>query len=406
VETDSVEIRTFPYPYRAMFAICSDLDLTPNRHVYWEILRFLNTGQTTAIGPGVELEVGNSIYFDMPSEQFSYWNTDDTGREMIRTLIHSGHVDCLHSYGDLAVTRAHVGRALEELVRHDCRLEVWVDHGLAATNLGADIMRGHGDIPGHEAYHADLTIGQGVRYVWRGRVTSVIGQDAPASLNGTFTFRHPISSAKTASKELAKRWLGRCGNAKYTMHGPNRTLQEVRLRDGSMVQEFLRCNSHWAGVSCGEHPGGIGQVVTQQMLDRLTDRRGVCILYTHLGKTSNPHVSFPPSALAAFRRLAATYHQGRVLVTTTRRVLRYLRLRNQVHWSVRHRGRLLIIDVQLNDEVSSEDLAGLTFYLPAGCSCEVSVNGTIVDRCKMNPPDESGRVSVSYPWKCLEFPQL
>jgi hypothetical protein len=79
-----VQLRPFPYPYRAMLAICSDLDETPDRHAYWEIMRFLNTTEETTMGPGVGLEVGNSIYFDMPPEQFAYWNTDDAGREMIR----------------------------------------------------------------------------------------------------------------------------------------------------------------------------------------------------------------------------------------------------------------------------------------------------------------------------------
>jgi hypothetical protein len=51
-----------------MLAIRSDLDGTPDRHVYWEIMRFLNTTETTAMGPGVGLEVGNSTFFDMPPD--------------------------------------------------------------------------------------------------------------------------------------------------------------------------------------------------------------------------------------------------------------------------------------------------------------------------------------------------
>ncbi|NLX13830.1 MAG: hypothetical protein GXY44_09295 [Phycisphaerales bacterium] len=58
----SVQLRRFPYPYQAMLAICSDLDETPDRQTYWEIMRFLNTTETTSMGPGVGLEVGNSIY--------------------------------------------------------------------------------------------------------------------------------------------------------------------------------------------------------------------------------------------------------------------------------------------------------------------------------------------------------
>ena len=72
MEGTEVKLRSYPYPYRAMLAICSDLDETPDRHVYGDIMRFLNTMEDTAMGPGVGLEVGNSIYFDMPPDQFAY----------------------------------------------------------------------------------------------------------------------------------------------------------------------------------------------------------------------------------------------------------------------------------------------------------------------------------------------
>jgi hypothetical protein len=102
---DVAQVRRFPYPYKAMVAICSDLDGTPDRDHYLNIVRFLNTEDETPAGKGVGLEVGNTIYFDMPDNQFAYWNTDDLGREIVRKLIHSGHIDCFHSFGDLATTR-------------------------------------------------------------------------------------------------------------------------------------------------------------------------------------------------------------------------------------------------------------------------------------------------------------
>jgi hypothetical protein len=195
-------IRPYPYPFKAILAICSDLDETPDRHSYWSLMQFLNGRMTGPLGPGVGLEVGNSIYFDMPPGQFSYWGTDDYGRAMIQALIRSGHVDCLHSFGDLATSRAHAGRALEELARHDCRIAVWVDHAVAPTNFGSDIMNGFGDVLGHPAYHADLTTSYGVRYVWRGRVTSVVGQDRPSSLRGVWSGRRPLASLRTMAKEF------------------------------------------------------------------------------------------------------------------------------------------------------------------------------------------------------------
>ena len=269
-----VGVRPFPYPYRAMLAICSDLDETPDRHVFWEIARYLNSSDATPMGAGVDLEVGNSIYFDMAPDQFAYWNTDDRGRAMVQELVRSGHIDCIHSYGDLATTRAHAARALEELQRHGCRLEVWIDHAVAPSNFGADIMRGHGDVPGAGVYHADLTCGFGVRYVWRGRITSAIGQDLPRSLRDVFDRGHAVASARTLAKEWAKGWLGRLGNRKYAIHAPNEALRPVRLRDGRPVWEFLRVNPYWGGVDEAATAAGLAEVLSPRFLDTLVRRGG------------------------------------------------------------------------------------------------------------------------------------
>lgn len=409
----SVRLRPLPYPYRAMLAICSDLDETPDRRVYWEIMRFLNTTRETAMGPGVGLEVGNSVYFDMPSDQFAYWNTDDTGREMIRSLIRSGHIDCLHSYGDLATTRGHAGKALEELARHDCKLQVWVDHGTAATNFGADIMRGHGDEPGHEAYHADLTIDYGIQYVWRGRVTSVTGQDVPGCRMGIFHARHPLASGRTLLKEAVKQTLARAGDRKYAMHGRNETLRPAMLRDGRPVHEFMRCNPHWGGVSSCDQGRHTGEVLTDDFLTRLVERGGTCILYTHLGKIDDPSVPFNEKAVPAFRRLADEFHAGRILVTTTRRLLGYCCAVRRLHvrstWN--EKGVHIDVDTTNGPEtapggLSEADLAGLTFYVSDPGPTRVTIDGRKIESLRCNPSDHTGRPSVSLTRPELEFPSL
>ncbi len=320
----------FPAPFRAALAICSDLDETPDAETYFELMRFLNTTEQTAMGPGIGLEIGNSIYFDMPPGHFSYWNTSEEHRGMIRTLIKSGHIDCLHSFGDLATTRAHAERALRELESHGCRLPVWVDHSKAPTNFGPDIMRGHGDEPGHPAYHADLTLAHGVRYVWRGRVTSVIGQNLPCSLGGIADRADLPGSTKTVLKEGVKQVLARCGSRKYALHAANRVSQPAQLRDGTRVVEFLRCNPHRGGVSSCDTGDGIAEVLSQKFLDRLVNRGGVCILYTHLGKLAGKR-KFGAETVDAFRRLAACA-RDRIFVATTSRLLDCLSAGGKAPW--------------------------------------------------------------------------
>lgn len=412
VHAGSVRPRRFPYPYKAMLAICSDLDETPDARVYEQSMRFLNTTRDTIMGEGVGLEVGNTIYFDMPSDQFAYHTTDDRGREMIRALIRSGHIDCLHSFGDFATTRDHAARAIDELARHDCRLQVWIDHAVAPSNLGADIMCGLGDVPGSPVYHADLLSDYGIGYVWRGRVTSVIGQDVPRSLGRLFTLRHPIASARTLAKEAVKGVLGRRdpdGSSKYAMHGPNALTRIITLRDGRPMTEFIRFNPHYRGVDRADTARGIAEVLTDDMLDCLVDRGGIGILYTHLGKVVRPEEPFEEATRRAFRRLAEYERSGRILVTTTRRLLGYRQAREYAVVQVAQGVDGTRIRVRRPADrpgvcLTPEDLDGLTFYVdhPERVLFDLDGRGDVRPVC--NPPDETGLSSVSVPWRRLEYP--
>jgi len=397
-----------------MLAICSDLDETPDRAVYALIAKYLNTTATTSMGPGVGLEVGNTIYFHMPPGQYSYWGTDDRGREMARALMHSGHIDCLHSYGDLATTRRHAGESIEELNKYDCKLQVWVDHSQAPTNFGPDIMVGRGDLPGSEVYHADLTLAYGIRYVWRGRTTAQTGQNAARDVRA-FTplcdLRHPIAGGRTVAKEFVKIALGRRGNPQWEMHAANRSHRVTRLRDGQPVWEFLRSNPYWAGTGQGDTAEGIGRVLSQRMLDGLVAREGVCILYTHLGKVRDPRVPFGPAARDAFARLARADDDGRLLVTTTVRLLRYLTMRDCVRYSVKRRGEGAIVTIESIEDAAfgpripaADELQGLTFVAPRGGPVEVY---DPAGRAIPTQSVDSGEAQhVSIPWRRLEFPDL
>lgn len=411
----SVTLRSWPYPYEAALAICSDLDETPTAGDYFDMMRLLNTTEPTRLGRGVGLEVGNSIYFDMPPSQFSYWNADDRARASVRSLIQSGHVDCLHSFGDLAATRAHAGRALDELARHDCALKVWIDHAVAPSNFGADIMRGSGDVERSAAFHADLTCGFGIEYVWRGRVTSVIGQDVPRRLGGIARWRHPAASSVTAAKEAAKGWLARAGSPKYDSHRTNDLVWTSRLRSGQPVYEFLRANPSWAGISVYETADGLGEVVTSAFLRTLVARGAACILYTHLGKMREPGRMLAASARQALERTADAFSSGRLLVTTTTRLLDFCRARRSVAWTAQAiDGDRVNIDIRTPSfsSISSirpaDDrwLAGLTFQVADPARTTLTVDGRRALTIRQNPKDASGRASISVPWPRLDFPGL
>jgi hypothetical protein len=403
--------RDFPYPFRAMMSLCSDLDETPDEAVYRETIRFLNGTKHTPMGPGLGLEVGNTMYFDMPREQFSYWNAGEGGREIVRALMRSGHIDCLHSFGDLAISRAHAERALEELERHGCKLRVWVDHGVAPSNFGSDIMRGTGDVPGAATYHADLTFGYGVRYVWRGRVTSVVGQEVPRRLMSIFDAAHPMKSGKTLVKEWVKDLLAETVGGRYAMHAGNAVLREVTLRDGRCIREFIRCQPHFAVVSSGDTADGLGSVLTPEVLDLLEERGGMCILYTHLGKSADRERPLRGESVAALHHLAERVRAGRILLTTTRRLLEYAGSRRTHRFRVAREDDWALVHIEgPNGEESTgrEDgaLDGLTFYVDDPEKTRLFFNGRERSDLRRNPPDETGRRSVSVPWIPLRLPEI
>jgi hypothetical protein len=384
-----------------MLAICSDLDGTPDSRTYFETLKYLNTDRMTALGPGVGLEVGNTIYFDMPPSEFSYWNTDDAGRALIAERIQSGHIDCLHSYGDGATRRRDVQRALDALARQKVCLNVWIDHGRAPTNFGKDIMQGRGDIPSSAAYHADVSCDFGIQFVWLGRVTSVIGQNRSWRLSGIYNPQRRFRSMLTALKEAAKGLGGAIGSAKYAMHPRNRILREARLRDGRRVLEFMRCNPHWRGSGDGATADGIAEVLKPAMLDRLVERQGVSILYTHLGKPRRSPPAFSSQTARAFERLASYVNDKKILVATTRRVLAYLRaVDDLVVKAERLHGRSII---HLASRYP-KDLGGITLYTEDADRAVLTVNGAPAERFDRHPPDRLGRGSISIPWTKLEYP--
>ena len=50
------------------------------------------------------------------------------------------------------------------------------------------------------------------------------------------------------------------------------------------------------------------------------------------------------------------------------------------------------------------DLDGCTVYVPDPARARLSVNGTVAPRAAANPPDHTGRPSLSLPWPRLAFP--
>jgi hypothetical protein len=398
-----VSLRKYPYPYQAMLTICSDLDETPSKEIYFETARYLNTMEDTLLGKGVGLEVGNTIYFDMPEHNFSYTNTDDDGRHKIQQLIQSGHIDCLHSFGDFVTNREQINKYWSAIRQGERKIEVWVDHAQAATNLDNDIMQGEGAEIGKPAYHTDLTVQSGsLPFIWKGRVTSCVAQNAQRSYASIFNRKQFKASSKTILLEFIKGWFARLGNKKYAMHKANKVLRKTTLIDGTPALEFMRCNPSWGGVSMFDTARGIHNVLTVSVLNTLVKGQGCSIFYSHLGKVCSPQAPFSKQTRQAFELLASYQHKQQVLVTTTRRLLGYNRTVGELDFVVKQQGDET--QIHLTTDYYGEDLNGLTWHVEEPEKITLYINGEKHLNLQLNQADQTKRSSVSIAWLPLNYP--
>jgi len=195
------------------------------------------------------------------------------------------------------------------------------------------------------------------------------------------------------------------------MHGQNEVLRETKLRSGNHVMEFIRSNPYWGGVEHGATADCFENVLTKSIFDRLCEREGILILYTHLGKSSTPDLPFGNGTRNAFSLLARYRREGKILVTTTRRLLGFCASvwKTRIAAAINDGKTSVFLEVEEGNGDSRslpQDLAGYTIYAPDPDKTRVFVNKREVLQLDCNGPDHTGRTSISIPWPSLQFPSI
>jgi len=416
--SSDVMLRAFPYPYRAALTICSDIDQTQTCAEFMEIQRFLNTKQLTTVGEGVGLEIGNSFYFYDQKQEFSFFTHNALARHIIIDMIHAGYIDCIHSYGDAAMQRDQVLYALDALNQADCKLDVWINHYGAPSNVSRtfEFRLGicQGDNPTSPIYHTDVTLDYGVRFFWTGAITRIVGQSAlrsPYPLMTTFKQCDRLRSTLDFAKETRKMLLGLLGNTRYTLQRHNQLMQVIHLRDGRKVYDFNRYCYHPVNIQQGATSRGLAHAIAPHALNTLKHVQGYMVVYTHLSKNSDCPDVMAPETVTALRNLEQEYRSGSIYVTTTSKLLNYHQAHHYLDWSVHTAGEHLHIIINaLEDPIqgpfipSMRHLQGITFYVPNRDQVDVSIQDRQILDLQRNPVDASGRESVTIPFTRLNFP--
>jgi len=398
---DAVELRKFPYPYKAALTICSDLDYTFTMERFLEMQRYFES---------LGLEIGDTFWmYSNTRGHISYFDgvtlENSKDAEQIRKLVRAGYLDCLHTYGNFqrtgGFTREKAVAAIEEMDKAGMKVDVWVNHGdeYNMQNLSKDVASMRGAVPEAAEYHIDLTVKYGIKFVWNTELTDVIGQDRPIRLDeeGPVGWRDPLATVITVAKaHLGKKTIG-------TLTRENRLLRSLALDDGTKVYVFRRYGTwaHGGIAACRDH---IGQL-SSETLDTLVANEGYMIIYSHLGNG----YPWDKEVRSAFQRLARRQSEGHIYVSTTSKLLNYNLVHNGLVWESETSpdGSVNIWIAKVKDELfgdfvpSEADLQGITFYTPNPDGTRMYIQEKEVEALQRNPEDSLGRSSVSIPLRRL-----
>lgn len=400
----AISLRKFPYPYQSMFALCSDVDHAVSLDAYVDLMRFLNSTETSCYGDGLGLELSNSFWFynALQDDQISYWagvsSKETAFAPVCRALWASGHLDALHTYGnfnDGGFERHLAQRALEELDRHGASVPVWINHGndnntqKIGTYAGCDGAR-----PESPAYHLDLLAESGARFFWAGRTTHVAGQSAEFSVGNQLQQKLQKLVLKTKYRKIQR----------PLPDPPNRLLIQTEMADGRQILEFQRFISRLGEVKNTDLPD-LGLQLSEGNLKSLINSGGFMLLYTHMNENLPEKAPLPASVVQGFQRLKSFSDQQDILVTTASRLLGYADLIQHLEWVVKEMAGELQIHVARDDHrpLSEKDLMGLCFFTPSPSKTTLFADGKPIT-VRVNLQDSTGRTSLSVPWQPLDFP--
>lgn len=441
VPEEQILLRAFPYPFKAALAFSNDVEGIETPEEFIAIQRYLCTRKTTPWGKGLGMEIGASVNcFDVsgvseftifkselrtdtlisfyddkgdslipPDTTIDYslnFNGIPPGRQVIADFIKAGYLDAINGYGffgEAGFKREYAELTAEFFNNTGLTVPVWMNLPAESSYqcLGRKPKQ-QGDNPGSECYHADILPAFGVRYLNFADHTAMIGLEAEEGIDRWLKKQAEfVKSAWTSTRDM-----------KIDLNWNNRLLNEYTLDDGRKFFRFRSfINPEGIIPEGGFDVNYLAKQLSDEILDRLIEVEGYMILHTRLGDNESYAEWIPSEARAALANLARRFENGEIMVTTSSRLLDYYIVSEILDWTWTKKGDAYIIEINkqpletsVNFEITREVLQGLTFYTPAPEKTRIIFEGAVITPMDINIEEESGRSSVSIPWKWLTFP--
>ena len=448
----NVGLRDFPYPYGAMAALINDCDNTTPRS-FERYHRFLNTRGETIYGPGLGLDISDSVFMYTAAADYNQVMTYFLGAgdgelkdaRRIERYIRCGWIDALHSYGDFSssggaspegpqpgeaaqeaaqpggasylFTRELAAGAAGALRRDGIFPLIWTDHGnegnvqnFGSYGIESSARYKRGDSPySRDYYHSDITLAGGLKYIWNAKDSSRFGYGFP------LTARTLRDGRKLWS---FSRYTG--GGGSNGSGGGDDADNSRNSNNGSGGGDGAGNNSISTGAggrggAAGRerdgrdwYPDRLRYILTEERLSDLADKGQYGLFAQHLGYYGEDYV-YEAEDVEALRLLADfQYGRNAVLVAGTARLFEYATARKFVSYKASLAENtftdidILSVDDPLFPEPapSLDRLRGLTFYCDDQDNVRMFIRGEPVDDSEIvrNAPDETGRPSVSIRW--------
>ncbi|MBK7382064.1 MAG: hypothetical protein IPI81_01825 [Flavobacteriales bacterium] len=357
-------LRSYPFPYKAWLTISSDPDNTLIGD--WEQLHAL-------IWKELGLPFADSLFIRSYNEILP----DQVDLHRYPQILDAHPHDTIHTWGDFMFAGARAFHRPDAEAHAAILLDrgfvprVWVDHSMFPGNLMHRHQYGgipaFKDLSGHSypnpLYSLDIIHRSGVRYIWDGAVTNVLGQDRPQSLWAEH--RERAGSFTKAQKNILLHRFGAAfglGAGFRAQFIGNDACRALRFPDGTALYVFPRYGEpHLADIH------GMGELLSAEKLDLLTQRGGTTIIYTHLGKRRPDAMKdaqhIPPHTQTALRDLARRFSEGEIMLSSISRMLDYLILRDHITIDREQRTINFNADGIAFESIGANELSGHAFSI-------------------------------------------